>query len=256
MTQKAEWAARRALELDEKLGDAHAALGLLLMEDRAEFERAFKRALELDPNSADVHAYYARILCYRWGLIDKALTHMRRAQELDPLSPAMYVDLGRILISARQYDQSLDQYRKALELNPNYAPAHFNLLLCYLVKGDYEQASAQVERAKASAEKDQFVDARLGQLGYAYAVLGRRAEAQKILDELNELSKRNHARPQSLALVHAGLGEKDKAFELLQKERSAVMNSLEVDPVWDSLRSDPRFADLLRQRESRSGRGQ
>ena len=124
------------------------------------------------------------------------------------------------------------------------------------MKGDYEQASAQVERAKASAEKDQFVDARLGQLGYAYAVLGRRAEAQKILDELNELSKRNHARPQSLALVHAGLGEKDKAFELLQKERSAVMNSLEVDPVWDGLRSDPRFADLLRQRESRSGRGQ
>jgi tetratricopeptide (TPR) repeat protein len=168
----------------------------------------------------------------------------------------MYVDLGRIHYVARQYDQALDQYRKALELNPNFAPAHFNLLFCYLAKGEYEQAAAQVERAKASAEKDQFVDARLGQLGYAYAVLGRRPEAQKILDELNGLSTRNEVRPQFLALIYTGLGDKDKALEWLQKERGGISNSLKVDPVWDSLRSDARFADLLRQRESRSERGQ
>ena len=246
--QKAEWAARRALEIDDTIGDAHAVLGLLNANVR---DAEFGRALELDPNSADVHKFYA-ILLWVDGRQDEALSHMRRAQELDPLSPGMYVDLGKMFYTARQYDQALEQYRKALELNRNYAPAHFFILFCYLAQGKYEEAAAQVERAKASAEKDQFSDARPAQLGYAYAVLGRRAAAQKMLDELNELSKRSYVRPQWLALIYTGLGDKEKAFELLQKDQTGwFFNPLGIDPVWDSLRSDPRFDELIRQRESR-----
>lgn len=242
--QKAEWAARRALELDETLGDAHTVLGLLNRDTRE-----LERGLELDPNSPDAQHYYATSL-WQQGRLDEAILHTRRAQELDPLSPAMYVDLGKILYTARQYDQALEQYLKALELNPNYAPAHVHTLLCYLAQGKYEEAAAQVERAKAAAEKDQFLDARPGQLGYAYAVLGRRAEAQKMLDELNEMSKQSDVKPQWLALIYTGLGNKDKAFEFLRKDQGIIIFPLRVDPVWDSLRSDPRFADLIRQRAS------
>ena len=240
--QKAEWAARKALELDDALADAHAVWGLVNANVTA---TEFGRALELDPNSADVHAFYAKVL-WQGGRLDEAILHMRRAQELDPLSPVMYVDLGKILYTARQYDQALEQYQKALELNPNYAPAHFHILFCYLAQGKYEEAAAQVERAKAAAEKDQFLDSRPGQLGYVYAVLGRRAEAQKMLDELNEMSKQSDVRPQWLALIYTGLGDKDRAFEFLRKDQGIIYFPLRVDPVWDSLRSDPRFADLLR----------
>jgi serine/threonine-protein kinase len=249
--QKAKWAARKALELDDALADAHAVWGLLNANVTA---TEFGRALELDPNSADVHAFYAKLLWYG-GRLDEAILHMRRAQELDPLSPAMYVDLAKTLYFARQYDQALEQYRKALELNPNYAPAHFHILFCYLAQGKYEEAAAQVERAKAAAEKDQFLDSRPGQLGYVYAVLDRRAEAQKMLDELNELSKQSNVKPQWLALIYTGLGDKDRAFEFLRKEQSIILFPLRVDPVWDSLRSDARFDELIRQRESRLSLG-
>ena len=249
--QKAEWAARRALELDDTLGDAHAVLGLLgwNVGDWPGALSEFERALELDPNSADVHSSYAKVL-WKGGGQDEALHHMKRAQELDPLSPAVYVDLGRMRYTARQYDQALDQYRKALDHDQNYAPAHFNMLFCYLAQGKHEEAAAQAERAKAV--KDQFEDTRLAELGYAYAVLGKRAEAQKMFDELNEMSKRSSVRPQWFALIYTGLGDEDKAFELLRKEDyGPIMHPLESDPLWDRLRSDPRFADLLRQRAGR-----
>jgi serine/threonine protein kinase/Tfp pilus assembly protein PilF len=249
--QKSEGAARRALELDDTLGDAHVVLAShrWYVGDRTGALSEFERALELDPNSAGVHSAYAKFL-WRGGRHDEALAHFRRAQELDPLSPAKYVDLGIMLYTARQYDQALKEYRKALDLNQNYGPAHFNILCCYLAQGKYEEADAQTERAKAA--KDQFADARLAALGYAYAVLGKRAEAQKMLDEVNEMSNRSNVRPQHLALIYTGLGDKDKAFELLRKEDyGPIMHSLESDPVWDSLRLDPRFADLRRQRGER-----
>ncbi|HEX8845824.1 MAG TPA: protein kinase [Pyrinomonadaceae bacterium] len=236
--QKALWAARRALELDNTIGDAHTVLGLL-NKDLRELERA----LELDPNSPDAQQFYAKML---WGKrLDEAIVHMRRAQELDPLSPVMYVDLGKMLNSARRFDEAMQQYRKALELNPNFGPARRNLALCYAAQGRYEEAIAEVERIRSSENGSDNLELR----GYIYGRWGKRAEALKILDEL---SKRSDVNPYTFALIYTGLGDKDKAFEFLRKEHPApLIPPLRVDPMWDSLRSDPRFEELLRQRESR-----
>jgi len=241
-SQKAQWAARKALELDDTIGDAHAVLGLL-NKDLKELERA----LELDPNSPDAQQYYAKLL---WATrLDEAIPHMRRAQELDPLSPVMYLDLGKMLNSARRFDEATVQYRKALELNPNYGPAHRNLALCYAVQGRYEEAIAEVDLLRSAEEPSGDLSLR----GYIYGLWGKRAEALKMLDEMNKRSKGSDINPQPFALVYTGLGDKDKAFEFLQKKYPApLIPPLRVDPVWDNLRSDPRFEEILRLRESRS----
>jgi len=243
--QKAEAAVQRALELDDTLGDAHAALALQRASvlDWPGSIREFQRAVELDPNSADVHAFYARVV---WALkrFDEGILHMRRAQELDPLSPALCTDLGKILYSAGQRDQAMEQYRRALDLNPNYVNVHHHLANFYLAEGRYEEAIAEATKMKSGSSGE----LRSAQLGYVYGVAGRRAEAQKILRELEELSKQRYVTPIQFAFIYTGLGDKDRAFEYLQKqyeENPFSMSFLQVNPEWDSLRSDPRFTELL-----------
>lgn len=238
--QRAEWAARRALELDDTLGDAHTVWGLL-NKDAGELERA----VELDPNSPDAQRYYAVILWQR-GRLDEAILHMRRAQELDPLSPAMYVDLGKIFNSARRFDEAMQQYRKALELNPDYSPAHRHLGHCYAAQGRYEEAIAEADRFRSSEVVAHVLDLR----GYVYGRWGKRAEALKTLDELKALSKQRDVFPEAFALIYTGLGDKDNALKFLQQQQTPMIFPLRVDPVWDSLRSDARFDELI-QRESR-----
>src|SRR5262249_14978164 len=208
----------------------------------------FQRALELDPNSADVHAHYARVL---WGhrRIDEAILHIKRAVELDPLSQAFRVDLGKILYSAGQRDQAMAQYRNALELNPNFANAYKLLASYYLAEGRYEEAIAAAEKMSANAP-----DKSNGRafLGYTYAVADKRAEAEKILHELQEEAKQSHVDSGKFALIYTGLGDKDRAFEFLQKElKEAKVLPLffNVLPEWASLRTDPRFGALIRQSE-------
>jgi len=241
-SQKAQWAARKALELDDTIGDAHAVLGLL-NKDLKELERA----LELDPNSPDTQSFYAKML---WSKrLDEAIPHMRRAQELDPLSPVMYVDLGKMLNSAHRFDEAMQQYRKALELNPNFRAAHRNLALCYAVQGRYEEAIAEADRTRSPENPEGGFELR----GFIYGLWGKRAEALKMLDDLNELSKQKDVHPGEFALIYTGLGDKDKAFEFLQRKHPMpLLPPLRVDPVWDNLRSDPRFEEILRLRESRS----
>jgi serine/threonine protein kinase/Tfp pilus assembly protein PilF len=241
--ERMEWAVQRALELDDTLGDAHAALAIIA-DDWSVQTRELQRALELDPNSADVHAFYARVLWAR-RRIDEAILHMKRAVELDPLSPALQTDLGKILYSAGQRDRAMEQYRKALELNPNYFGAHHNLARLYLAEGRYEEAIAEAEKMSANAPNEGLGRAFLG---YTYAVAGKRAEAEKILHELKELSKQRHVNPAEFALIYTGLGDKNRAFEFLQKEyeeNKRLPTSINILPEWDSLRSDPRFAELL-----------
>jgi tetratricopeptide (TPR) repeat protein len=170
---------------------------------------------------------------------------MKRAVELDPLSPALQTDLGKILYSAGQRDQAMEQYRKALDLNPNYAGAHHHLANFYLAERRYEEAIAEAEKMSANSPNEgsgkPFV-------GYTYAVAGKRAEAVKILDELKELSKQRHVNPEAFALIYAGLGDKNRAFEFLQKEyeeNKRLPTFLKILPEWDSLRSDPKFTELL-----------
>ena len=245
--ERMEWAAQRALELDDTLGDGHAALALAAV-DWSVRNREFQRALELDPNSADAHAFYARHL---WGRrrIDEAILHMKRAVELDPLSPALQTDLGKILYSAGQRDRAMEQYRRALDLNPNYFGAHHHLANYYLAERRYDEAIAEAEKMRANSTTQAS-----GRpfLGYTYAVAGKRAEAEKILQELKEESKQRHVNSDAFALIYTGLGDKDRALEFLQKEyeeNKRLPFFINVLPEWDSLRTDPRFRELIRQSE-------
>jgi tetratricopeptide (TPR) repeat protein len=149
---------------------------------------------------------------------------------------------------ARQYDQAIEQFRKTLELDPNFTLTREFLGSAYLQKNMYMEALAEFQEALANSPDNMFT---LSELGYAYAKSGRKAEAQKVLDQLNELSKRKFVPAISAVIIYVGLGEKDKAFEWLEKayeDRSlgGPLASLKVDPIFDPLRSDPRFADLLR----------
>ena len=145
----------------------------------------------------------------------------------------------------REYDQAAEQLRKALELDPNFARAHFFLGQVYQEKGLNEQSVAEFQKA-LQLDVNQYL---LAGLGYAYATSGKRDEAMKVLDQLKDLSKQHYASSYGIAIIHLGLGEKDAAFESLEKayqERSEGLSSLMVEPRWDSLRADPRFADLLK----------
>ena len=243
--EREKWAAQKALELDDTLGDAHAALAMTL-EDWSVRPREFQRALELDPNSADVHAYYARVL-WAHRRIDEAILHIKRAVELDPLSQALRVDLGKILYSAGQRDQAMEQYRKALELNPNYGNAYKLLASYYLAEGRFKEAIAAAE--KMSANVSNKGNGR-SFLGYTYAMAGKRAEAERILHELQAEAKQSHVSSEAFALIYTGLGDKDRAFEFLQKEVEEIKilpYFINVLPEWASLRTDPRFDALIRQ---------
>jgi eukaryotic-like serine/threonine-protein kinase len=245
--ERMERAARRALQLDDTLGDAHAALALTIF-DWSIRPREFQRALELDPNSADVHAFYARVL---WGhrRLDEAILHMKRAVELDPFSPTSQADLGKILYSAGQRDQAMEQYRKALDLNPNYGNAYKHLANYYLAEGKYEEAIAAAEKMNANVP-----DKLNGKafLGYTYAVTGKKAEAEKILHELLEEAKQSRVSSEKFALIYTGLGDKDRAFEFLQKqveESKFLPIFINVAAEWASLRTDPRFEALIQRSE-------
>ena len=245
--EKMKWAAQKALELDDTLGDAHAALALTIA-DWSVRSREFQLAVELDPNSADVHANYALAL---WGRrrLDEALLHIKRAVELDPFSQALRVDLGKILYSAGQRDQAMEQYRKALDLNPNYGNAFKLLASYYLDEGRYEEAIAAAEKMRANVPNK--VNGRAF-LGYTYAVAGKRAEAEKILHELQAEAKQSHVGSEKFALIYTGLGDKDRAFEFLKKgleENNVLPHAIYVLPEWASLRTDPRFEALLQQSE-------
>ena len=244
--QKEELAALKALEIDSDLAEAHTAMArvkeLDLNWSAAEEER--KRALELNPNSAEVQGSYGHHL-RALGRLDEAMPYSKRAQELDPLSLERNVDTGFAFYFARQYDRAIEQFQKTIQMDPTYAPAHARLGLAYLAKGRYEDAIAEYEKAKALDERSR----RASNLGYAYAVAGKRAEALKMLDELKEQAKQRYVSPYEFALVYIGLGEKDQAFVYLDKtyeESPDLLVFIKVSPQYDSLRSDPRFADLLR----------
>jgi DNA-binding winged helix-turn-helix (wHTH) protein/TolB-like protein/Tfp pilus assembly protein PilF len=241
---RARLALTRALETDEKLGEAHASLGFILMNyywDWAEAEKRFKRAIELTPNYAMAHNWYAQHLAFM-ERSQEAIREAKRAQEIDPLSPWTNSNIGFVSYLARHYDEAILASQNTLELDPDFAVAHMISGLSYVQKNMHDESIAELQRAKANPDSRAL-------LAYAYAVAGKSREARKILEELDQLSKRRYVSPFPIAVAYSGLGENDRAFDALEKaytDRSWGMGMLKVNPIFDGLRSDPRFAVLLR----------
>jgi len=245
---KAKTAAKRALEIDETLAEAHTSLAqALFFYDRnyPEAQREYQRAIQLNPNYATTHQWYGVTYLAKMGRFDEAIFELKRAQELDPLSLPISADFGNTYIQARQYDKAIEQLRKTLEMDQSFYFAHALLGMAYQMKGDFHNAIAEYQQAR-QLNDDPFV---LALLGNIYAVSGRKDEALKILDQLKQLSKQRFVYAYGIALVYVGLGDKDQAFQWLEKsfqDHEARINRLKVDPLFDSVRSDARYADLIR----------
>lgn len=245
---KAKAGARRALELDETLGEAHASLGLYAMNndwDWAEAEKEFKRAIELNPNYATAHQWYGEFLVYM-GRFDEAIREIERAHELDPLSLIISTDVAKVYGMARRYDEAIAQYKRTLDVDPDFAEARALLALTYSMKGQHAEAAAELLKVKDLENNPPY----LSWLVYAYGQAGRMDEARRVLKRVKDLSKQTYVSPLWMAFAHLGLGEKDQAFAWFEKvfaERSSGGGvTLKVNPFFDSLRPDPRFQDLMR----------
>jgi TolB-like protein/DNA-binding winged helix-turn-helix (wHTH) protein/Tfp pilus assembly protein PilF len=246
---KAKEAALTALKIDDALAEAHVSLAYVKTDyewDWSEGEKESRRAIELNPSNALAHEAHADVL-WTTGRIDESIQESKRALELDPLSIEYSNDLGAEFFLARRYDQAIEQEGKVLELDPNYLAVFYFRGMCYLKKSMYKEGMAEFEKGVAIGPDDPFA---LTGLGYGYAVTGRRAEAQKVLDKLNGLSKHGYVSPVWRAKIYSGLRDKDKAFEWLERayeDRSIVsVGYLKTNPMFDPLRSDARYADLLR----------
>jgi len=245
---RAEAAAMRALEIDDSLGEAHLALAIVRTFydwDWAGGGQEFQRAIELNPEDAEAHHLYSHYFLFL-GRTAESLRESRRALELDPLSPDLTFHLAWHYHFMRQDDLALEQARKALELDPNSSQAHLQLAYAYEGKGMLSQAIAELQKVRALSPQSTFG---LADLAYVSALSGRRTEARKILDELIQLSKQGYIPETSVAVVYLGLGEKNRSLDWLEKayaNHAPGVSVLKVDRRYDSLRSDPRFQDLLR----------
>jgi DNA-binding winged helix-turn-helix (wHTH) protein/TolB-like protein/Flp pilus assembly protein TadD len=245
---KSAEAATKAIQLDDTLSEAHAALGSLQLYfywNPTAAESEFKRAIELNPNSADAHYKYSYCLVVS-GHPEEAIAEIKRAQELDPLSLAIMADAGEIYYFARRADASVEQLRKAVDMDPNFVRAHFLLGRALEQKRDFQGAVAEFQMAAALSQNSNEMLAALGQ---GYAAWGRRDEAQRVLDQLEGRSKQGYISPHFMAIIYASLNDRDRAFEWLDKaveKRFPALIYLKVNPIWDNLHSDPRFTPLLR----------
>src|SRR5437660_1803043 len=241
---QAEAAARKALELDDTLAEAHTSLGQFLLFydlDFAGSTREFERAIALDPNYATAHHWYGGGPPLALGRFDRAITEGKRAIELEPLSLSNKPDLGWLYFNARRYNEAEAQARKTLEMDSRCYLAHYYLGEVLQFKGQLTEAIAEYKKA-AELNDDPFVLALLAQ---AYAQLGQRDEALKMLGQLQQLATRRYVTSYSFALVHIALGEKDKAIDWLERAYSDRAGPdialIKVDPLLDPLRGDPRF---------------
>ena len=243
---KARKAAIAALLINDSLAEAHTSLACVKMmyeRDWSNAEKEFKRAIELDPNYAHAHNWYSHFLM-AMGRIEESLAENETALKLDPLDNTINQYLGWHYLHARQFDRAIGQLEKTLAENPEFFLARVTLGMAYEQNGELDKAIAEFQKAY-ELEKNNVV---LGFLGHAYAMAGNREAAQKILRELEELSKRVYVPPYNIALIYTALGETDDAFEWFEQAYAAQnewLNWLKVAPEVDSLRADPRFTELM-----------
>jgi tetratricopeptide (TPR) repeat protein len=246
---KAKDAALKAVALDDTLAEAHGSLALVKSSydwDWSGADQEIRRAIELNPGYADAHRLHAEVL-WQTGRLDEAISENKLTLELDPLSLSSNDTLGTAFFLARQYDRAIEQMAKTLELDPAFIDAYYFRGMAYMKKSMYREGMAEFEKGVAISPLNPEA---LTGLGYGYAVTGRRTEARKVLDTLAELSPREYISAVWRAKIYSGLEDKDKAFKWLEKatdDRSVVsVGYIKPNPIFDPLRSDPRYADLLR----------
>jgi tetratricopeptide (TPR) repeat protein len=237
------------VHIDPTLAEGHVSLALIsgfVEWNWPAAEKELKTALILNPGLADGHHWYAHLL-EAVGRLDDSLSEMKRAHELDPLSPVFDDDLGRDYILRRKYDQALAQQRKLLQLQPGFWRVHYLLGQAYLQKRMLADAVTELEQARILSRSDPIPSAGLA---HAYASSGRGTEARRLLKELEDRSRTSYVPPEPIAEIHIALGENDLALQVL--ERACIDHSprfawlAKEDPKFDGLRGDPRFARLLK----------
>jgi TolB-like protein/tetratricopeptide (TPR) repeat protein len=243
LLDRAKEAAKKAVALDDSLSDAHASLAVSSWDwNWEESEREFRRALELSPGNATAHHWYAGLLT-RTGRIEEALSEARRAVELNPLSPSPDETLGGILYTGRQYDRAIQHFQRAIQAFPDFIQNYSMLGLAYEAKGMHKEAIDVLEKAMKLTGGAPTLAVLLA---HAHAGAGDKSQAQQLL---TEFSKRKDITPIAYAVAYMDVGDKDRAFEWFEKgveEHSMFIDELKVEPMYDNLRSEPRFTTLLR----------
>jgi len=244
---KAKEYAVKAIEIDESLAEAHATLGAVLEEyyfDQPGAEKEFKRAIALNPNYGRVcHSYGAHLACM--GRLDEAIAEIDRAQELNPLALEVNDCAAVIFNCANQFEKSVDACERMFRIDENYLPAHQDLAEVYLEKLRFNDA---IEVLRKAVTMSRGAATAKGRLGFAYARAGREAEARMMLHELELDSKERYVSPVAFAVVHCGLGDKQRAIEWLERaceERAGGLLSIKMRPLWANLRSEPGFKQVV-----------
>lgn len=245
---KARAAALKALQSDDSLAEAHTSLAVIAQDydwDWQMAEKEYRRAIELNANYATAHHWYAEYLAYQ-GRFDEALAESERARELDPLSLIIAADNGAIFYFSRQYDRAIERFRAVLEMDPGFTRAHL-VIVAYAQKGQFAAALADIEAWRHTAGDRPWI---AGWEAYVYGRAGERAKAWQALQKVEELSRKWQVDPTQFMIVsYSGIGDKEKCLAWLEKasrERTNIPTGLKVDPLYDPLRSDPRFQQLLR----------
>lgn len=245
---KAKWTAEKAAQLDDTLAEAHEALGAVKLYSDWDFpaaEREFKRAIELNPNYSLAHSNYScKFKALR--MYPEEIAEARRGQELDPLSAFANMELAEAFYHARRYDEAIEQIKKTLELDSHFFVTYHVRARTYEQKKMYPDAVANCQEWLKIVNDD---PAALASLAHVYATMGKRREAEDMIGKLLEMSKQRYFSPYWIAVAYAGLGDNDQAFHYFEKafeDRYFLMIWMNSDPRFDNLRSDPRFADLVR----------
>jgi serine/threonine-protein kinase len=237
----------RAVALDPRSAEVRAALGFVLLSchlDASGAEAELRRAVAINPSYVLAHCWLGWALICQ-GQMEKAIEAFGRAQELDPLSPYVQAGAGHVLMLADRHQEAVAQLEKAAEIDADYLLTLFALGGARVRLGRHEEGVSALERAALLAGRASFY---LAWLGWAYACAGRRTDAEALLRELQERTRTEYVAPPFFAMIHAGLGEPDRAFLWLERgyaERNGLMMWLRW-PVWSSLRSDPRYGELLK----------
>ena len=245
---RAKESAIKALALDNTLAEAHASLAHVLMNydwNWSEAEKEFRRSIELKPDYATAHQWYAIHYLTATGRLEEAVQEMKKALELDPASLVMNTFMGATLYYAGRYDEAIDQCRRTIEMDPNFAVAHWHLGLAYEQKQILDAATEEFKKAISLSGGSPLMRAALGR---AYAKSQKKHEANEMLNELNERAKRQYVSAYEVAKIYVALGNSEQAFQLLEKayaEHSFHLANLNVCPQFKSVRSDPRFQDLV-----------